>query len=87
MMSLRALVEKASDTDLRAFAPGAEHPLILEIERVRCGFLICLDWTFPDLWADYAGKIELLFHSCVADAAGRDRNAAHMIPPLMQGYA
>ncbi|MFO1066919.1 MAG: carbon-nitrogen hydrolase family protein, partial [Geminicoccaceae bacterium] len=78
---------RCSENDLRAFAPGAERPLIVEIEGVRCGFLICLDWAFPELWAGYAGRVELVFHSCVADAAGRDRNAAHVIPPLMQGHA
>lgn len=78
---------RCSENDLRAFAPGAERPLIVEIDGVRCGFLICLDWAFPDLWMDYAGKVELVLHSCVADAAGRDRNAAHAIPPLLQGYA
>ncbi len=78
---------RCSANDLRAFAPGAERPLILDIEGMRCGFLICLDWAFPDLWAGYAGEVELVLHSCVSDAAGRDRNAAHTIPPLMQGYA
>jgi predicted amidohydrolase len=78
---------RCSINDLRAFAPGAERPLIVEIDGVRCGFLVCLDWAFPDLWSAYAGRVELVFHSCVADAAGRDRNAAHTIPPLMQGYA
>jgi predicted amidohydrolase len=78
---------RCSANDLRAFAPGPERPLIVEIEGVRCGFLICLDWAFPDLWTGYAGRVELVFHSCVSDAAGRDRNPAHTIPPLMQGYA
>lgn len=78
---------RCSVNDLRAFAPGDEQSLIVEIEGVRCGFLICLDWAFPDLWTAYAGKVELVFHSCVSDAAGRDRNPAHTIPPLMQGYA
>ena len=36
---------------------------------MRCGFLICLDWAFPELWIEYAGKVELIFHSCVTDNA------------------
>ena len=72
---------------VRAFAPGAERQEIVAIDGVRCGLLVCLDWAFPELWADYAGKVELVFHSCVSDSAGRDRNQAHTVPPLMQAYA
>lgn len=75
-----------SANDLRAFQPGGRE-LIVAVDGVRCGFLICLDWARPDLWAAYAGRVELVFHSCVADDARRDRNRAHTIPPLMQGYA
>ena len=77
---------RCSVNDLRAFAPG-DQALVMTIEGVRCGFLICLDWAFPELWAEHAGQVELVFHSCVSDEGGRDRNAAHTIPPLMQGYA
>jgi len=77
---------RCSVNDLRAFAPG-DRPLTVEIEGVRCGFLICLDWAFPELWADYAGGVELILHSCVADDSRRERNAAHTIVPLMQSYA
>lgn len=77
---------RCSINDLRAFAPG-DRQLTVEIEGVRCGFLICLDWAFPELWADYAGQVELVFHSCVSDHSRRDRNAAHTIPPLMQSHA
>lgn len=77
---------RCSTNDLRAFAPG-DRQLILDIDGVHCGFLICLDWAFPELWQEYAGRVELIFHSCVSDNSGRDRNATHTIPPLMQGYA
>lgn len=77
---------RCSVNDLRAFAPG-ERQLTVDIEGVRCGFLICLDWAFPELWAEYAGQVELIFHSCVSDNSRRNRNPAHTIPPLMQGYA
>lgn len=72
--------------DLRAFAPG-DQSLLIDIEGVRCGALICLDWAFPELWQSYAGQVELVFHSCVSDRQKRDKIAAHTIPPLMQGYA
>ena len=77
---------RCSVNDLRAFAPG-DKQLVLDIEGVRCGFLICLDWAFPELWQAYAGEVELVFHSCVSDDIQRDRNPAHVIPSLMQGYA
>jgi hypothetical protein len=35
----------------------------------------------------YAGQVELILHSCAADDTRRNRNAAHTIAPLMQGYA
>lgn len=78
---------RCSTNDLRAFAPG-DRPLTLDIEGVRCGFLVCLDWAFPELWQEHAGAAtELVFLSCASDGARRDRNAAHTIPPLMRSYA
>ena len=78
--------QRCSVNDLRAFAPG-DRSLTVDIEGVRCGFLICLDWAFPELWQGYAGQAELIFHSCVSDRQNRDKIAAHVIPSLMQGYA
>lgn len=77
---------RCSVNDLRAFAPG-HRPLALDIEGVRCGFLVCLDWAFPELWREHAGTAELVFLSCVSDGSRRERNPAHTIPPLMQSYA
>ena len=53
---------RCSANNLRAFAPGS-RPLVLEIDGVCCGFLICLDWAFPELWTAMAGQVELVFHS------------------------
>lgn len=75
-----------SINDLNAFVPG-DRPLELDIEGVRCGFLICLDWGAPALWQELADRVELVLHSCVSDDHRRDRNHAHTIPALMQGYA
>lgn len=77
---------RCSINDLRAFAPG-DTPLSLDIKGVRCGFLICLDWAFPELWQEHAGKVDLVFHSCYTDNVSRDRIEAHTIQPLIQGYA
>lgn len=78
--------QRCSDNDRRAFIAG-ERPLVAEIDGVRCGFLICLDWSFPELWQDYFGEVELLFHSAVSDSHFRDKNATLVIPSLMQSYA
>lgn len=78
---------RCSVNDLRAFAPGTK-PVAVEIEGVRCGLLICLDWSFPELWQAYADDgVELMLISSNSDKAGRERNAAHTVPPLMQAYA
>lgn len=79
---------RCSVNDLRAFVPGTS-PVVVEIEGVRCGLLICLDWSFPELWQGYAADgVELVLISSNSDRAGRpDRHAAHTVPPLMQGYA
>jgi predicted amidohydrolase len=77
---------RCSVNDLRAFAP-VDRQFTLDINGVRCGFLICLDWAFPELWQAYAGQVELVFHSCVSDNAQRDRIEAHTIQPLLQSYA
>lgn len=76
---------RCSTNDLRAFVPG-ESQLVLDINGVACGFAICLDWAFPELWRDYAGKVELIFHSCVSDNVSRDRIEAHTVQPLLQSY-
>jgi predicted amidohydrolase len=82
---------RCSVNDLRAFAPG-DRPVMLEIEGVRVGILICLDWAFPELWQGHADAgVELVLISASSDADGGApdrpmRNQAHTIPPLMQGY-
>lgn len=77
---------RCSRNDRRAFSPGGSR-LVVDIEGVRCGFLICLDWAFAELWQDLAGKVDLVFHSCVSDNIQRDRIEAHVIQPLLRSYA
>ena len=39
-------------------------PLVIEIEGVKCGFLICYDSWYPELYAAYReAGVSLLFHS------------------------
>lgn len=63
-------------------------PLVVEIGGVRCGILICLEWSFPALWQAYAeAGVELIFLS--AHAAGLSGGHLHndVIPPTLQGHA
>jgi predicted amidohydrolase len=77
---------RCSDNDLRAFEAGI-RPCVIDIEGVPCGIPICRDWSFPELWQELRGKVELVFHSACSDKHGRDKNETHTIPPLMQSYA
>jgi predicted amidohydrolase len=77
---------RCSRNDRRAFSPGNSR-LVVDIEGVCCGFLICLDWAFPELWQELAGRADLVFHSCVSDNIQRDRIEAHIIQPLLRSYA
>lgn len=78
---------RCSANDRRAFDPGS-RPLVLSIEGVRCAVAICMEWSFPELWADHARRgVELIFLSAAADGCARDTNHTHTIPSLMQAYA
>ncbi len=38
--------------------------LVIDIEGIRCGFLICYDSCFPELYSDYRDQgVSVLFHS------------------------
>ncbi|MEZ4770496.1 MAG: carbon-nitrogen hydrolase family protein [Caldilineales bacterium] len=43
----------------RQVLPG-QKPLVVEVEGVRCGVLICADLWFPELVREIAGEIDLL---------------------------
>jgi deaminated glutathione amidase len=77
---------RCSQNDLRAFEPGSSS-CVIDIEGTRCGILICRDWSFPELWQELRGGVELVFHSACSDNHGRDKNETHTIPPMMQSYA
>ncbi|PZM17179.1 carbon-nitrogen hydrolase family protein [Rhizobium tubonense] len=77
--------QACSQNDLRAFSAG-RGPARMEIEGVRCGFLICRDWQLPELWHEY-DDVELVLHSACSDGQGRDKNETHTIPPLIQSYS
>ena len=68
---------RCSQSDLHNHTPG-EAPVIFEIKGVRCGVSICLEWSFPDIFSDYAdsgGRSAVSFGQC-----RRRRGATPSIP-------
>jgi predicted amidohydrolase len=46
------------------YAPGKGF-LVITINGIKCGFLICYEACFPDLFETYRKKgVQLIFHSC-----------------------
>ena len=78
---------RCSMRDLESYRPG-HRPLVFEVDGVRCGVLICLEWSFPELWRDYAeAGVEIVLLSAYAAGADGDTLHTHVIPPTLQGYA
>jgi len=78
-----------SENDLKAFSPGTQ-PLVFDISGVRCGASVCLDWSFPEVFAAYADAgVELVFHSAFSAGGSSRRRHLHadVAIPLMQGHA
>ena len=49
--------------DLMAYTPG-NHLVTIDLKGVRCGFLICYDSCFPEMYNVYRHKgVEVMFHS------------------------
>ena len=77
---------RCSQSDLSNHTPGA-HPVMFQINGISCGVTICLEWSFPDLFASYAkADVDLLFHSTFSAGGTQDTIHAHTIPQVMQGY-
>jgi predicted amidohydrolase len=49
--------------DLKSYTPG-NHLVTVDLKGVRCGFLICYDSCFPEMYNVYRHRgVELMFHS------------------------
>ncbi len=49
--------------DLEHFSAGG-HPVIFEINGIRCGLLICFDVRYPELYRDYCRRgVQMIFQS------------------------
>lgn len=49
--------------DLRVYTPG-NHLVTIDLKGIRCGFLICYDSCFPEMYNVYRHQgVDLMFHS------------------------
>jgi predicted amidohydrolase len=49
--------------DLAHYSPG-QHFSVWDIDGVRCGALICVDYRYPELYREYKQRgVQLMFHS------------------------
>jgi predicted amidohydrolase len=52
-----------TEGDLKAYSPG-DHLVTIDLKGIRCGFLICYDSCFPEMYNVYRHQgVELMFHS------------------------
>ncbi len=78
---------RCSVRDLESYQPG-DHSLIFEVAGVRCGVLICLEWSFPELWSAYAAAgVDLVLLSAYGAGGEGDTLHTDVIPPTLQGHA
>ena len=76
---------RCSQSDLNNYTPGTA-PVTFELKGVPCGVAICLEWSFPDIFMDYANAgVDLLFHSVNCGAGNGDTIHTHTIPQTLQG--
>jgi deaminated glutathione amidase len=65
-----------SNGDLAHYTPGS-HFSVWDIDRVRCGALICYDYRYPELYREYKKRgVQLVFHSFHAARATPERITA-----------
>jgi deaminated glutathione amidase len=60
---------KLTPAEIEWYTPGKDNHLVININGIKCGFLICYELCFPDLFEAYRHQgVELIFHSghCVS---------------------
>lgn len=56
--------QKLTPAEFECYTPGNDF-LVVTINGIKCGFLICYELCFPHLFEAYREKnVELIFHSC-----------------------
>jgi len=85
----RACYDKrcCSRRELDHFTPG-DNAVTVDIGGVRCGILICLEWSFPQLWQAYAANgVDLVFLSAYGAGLQGPHLHTDVVPPTLQGHA
>ena len=53
----------SSTFDLKHYSPGSRF-VVVNIKNISCGFLICHDWRYPELYREYKRRgVKLIFQS------------------------
>jgi deaminated glutathione amidase len=78
---------RCSVKDLNNYTPGTV-PICFEVDGVKFGLLICLDYRFPELYREYMDLgVDCILHS-FHDAGKQEQALSTMIaPPTLQGQA
>lgn len=66
------------------FYEAGTDPLVVDIDGVRCGFLICYENCFPSLYTEYRRLgVTVLFHSFFNAANSRPTSIRHLMPATL----
>ena len=84
----------SSTADLAHYTPGSRF-VTLEINSIRCGFLICHDWRYPEVYREYQRQGASLIFQSWYDGNIPDREMASpegdanitVLPATMMGHA
>jgi predicted amidohydrolase len=81
------------DAELKNFIPGA-RPVMVRINGVACGFLICHEWRYPELYREYYRmKAEVILQSWYDGNLSREeyetggKELGSLICGSVRGYA
>ncbi|MEO0604030.1 MAG: carbon-nitrogen hydrolase family protein [Myxococcota bacterium] len=70
-------------SETACYRPG-RHPLVLDIAGVRCGFLICYENCFPELYAELRRQgVSVVFHSFYNAANRRPTAIRHLMEAML----
>jgi predicted amidohydrolase len=82
-----------STLDLKHYSPGSRF-VVINIKNIRCGFLICHDWRFPELYREYKRQgVKLIFQSWYdGNLSNRQMKRdgtvlSNVLPATIQGHA
>ena len=73
--------------DLKFYTPG-DHFVVFEVNKIKCGLLICYDIRFPELFREYRKlEVDVLFHSFYNARASKDNILPKIMPVTAQASA